>query len=118
MLDYFSVYLLFVNIFFRYGYRPLPKILPNNDELKGRLSQFTAENLEKFNLWYKLDTNAVPDGEYHLKPLTDVKDKSYLEDALPNLVKALDGFVFEDDLRVGRSVTEYEVSSRREQFKN
>ena len=82
------------------------------------MSQFTAENLEKFNLWYKLDTNAVPDGEYHLKPLTDVGDNSYWKDALPNLLKALDGFVFEDDLRVGRSVTEYEVSSGRKQFTN
>jgi hypothetical protein len=88
----------------------LPKTLPNNDELKNRLSQFTAQNLEKFNLWYKLDTNALPDGEYHLTPLKDVGDSSYWDDALPNLLKALDGFVFEDDLRVGRSVTEYEVS--------
>ena len=98
-------------IFFRYGYRPLPKTLPNNDDLKSRLTQFTPENLEKFNLWYKLDTNAIPDGEYHLKPLTDVDDSSFCKDARPNLVKALDGFVFEDDLRVGRSVTEYEVRS-------
>ena len=108
---YFSVNLLFVNLLCRYGYRPLPRTLPNNDDLKSRLSQFTAENLEKFNLWYKLNTNALPDGKYHLKPLTDIKDKSYWNDALPNLLKALDGFVFEDELRVGRSVTEYEVSS-------
>ena len=77
--------------------------------------------------WYQLDCNHLPHGRYVLKRLPDdeneevrkQKQAPYWDKVLPTLVHALDGLPIMTDtngvpagdglLRVGRSVTEYEV---------
>jgi len=90
---------------------PLPKVIKNSVEIKAQVNGFTDEIRDLFLDWYKLDYNAVPTPAYRLRALTDIKDNNYWKVVLPKLREALEDLVFEGNLKVGRSVTEYEVGN-------
>ena len=71
-------------------------------------SEDIRELLEK---WYVLDRNSVP-ACMVLEDLKTMDDKSYWDEALPKLIKYLEGLVFDENhpmLLIGHSVTEWEV---------
>ena len=62
--------------------------------------------------WYILDDNSEP-AVYVLEDLKTMNDTSFWDEALPKLTKYFDGVLFDRRypiLRIGRSVTEWEVN--------
>lgn len=96
----------------KYGYTPLPKVI-DQDIFERHLNatQCTTENRELLMKWYRLDGNATPP-EYSLRNLVDHNDSEYWS-AFRQMLEALRGLEFDTqrypNLRVGRSVTEWEV---------
>ena len=100
----------------RYGYTPLPKIIPKN-LFDDKMKHLTEHEITLANQWYTLDENAIPN-EYILQNLTSIDDSSYWGTALPSLLRAFDGIRFDGEdnvtdqdghLLIGQSVTEWEV---------
>jgi hypothetical protein len=107
----------------KYGYCPLPKFI-GRKAFEERFATLTPEQQALVEVWYTLDTNHLMDGgRYVLKNLKggstpEEKEQEkieYWEGALPKLVRAFEGVVFDTvngtELKVGRSVTSYEVAA-------
>ena len=98
----------------KYGYCALPRNL-GHKEFEARLAQF-AEGSPAVTLareWYVLDENSVPPS-YVLRRLTHLKDTDYWDNVLPTLRKlfeniCIDDLGVNDELVIGRSVTEWET---------
>ena len=77
-----------------------------------RLSQSEDEEIKILcTKWYILDENAFPEA-YNLKPLKSLDDDSFWKEALPKLSDFLKNIPFfepNENVIVGRSVTEYEA---------
>ena len=107
----------------KYGYCPLPKFI-GRKAYEERFATLTPEQQSLANIWYSLDTNHLTDGgRYVLRNLKGgstpeekkQEDQEYWKGALPKLVKAFDGVIFDSvngmELKVGYSVTSYEVAA-------
>jgi hypothetical protein len=96
----------------KYGYTPLPKIVLQTDlEQHITTKELSKDTKELIFQWYVLDRNANPP-EYVLKNLSSKDDETYWE-AYNKLFPVLTGLPFDtkhyQGLRVGMSVTEYEL---------
>ena len=87
----------------KYGYTALPREISRElfEQLVGRL---TGDALQALQSWYVLDENALPHGEYVLRDLADINDKSFwgdkaagTEGAQSILVQALKGCAFDTE---------------------
>ena len=84
----------------RYGYRPIPKRLPNDNALQVRLASLSDKQREVFGQQYLLDENAVP-AEYHLKSLMDVNDEVFWKEVKARLYSSPPFFPFPLPLLTG-----------------
>ena len=95
----------------KYGYRPLPRTIAKS-LLDERLYKSEDEEMKSLcTEWYILDENAFPEA-YNLKPLKSLDDNSFWKEALPKLSDFLKNIPFfepNENVIVGRSVTEYEA---------
>lgn len=55
----------------RYGWVPLPEVIPFDDIDRQALAELQDFDRSVFELWYSLDTNALPRGEYILQPRSE-----------------------------------------------
>lgn len=95
------------------GYRPLPKTVDKEDLEKHLIiTECPKEVQDLIFEWYSLDDNAL-EKQYILKNLKSTDDSAYWT-AYEKMLPAMCGLTFDkerygEELRVGRSVTEYEV---------
>lgn len=75
----------------RYGWVPLPEVIPYLDIDKKALYQLSPKYSDIFEYWYKLDANALPNGEYILMPREGVyeDDDIYQEQVVSVLQRVL-----------------------------
>merc|ERR1712070_1167745 len=98
----------------KYGYTPLPKnVLKNDFDQHVTTQEIPKDIKEIFFEWYILDKNAIPH-EYVLRDLPSLNDSAYWK-AYDQLLPYLIGLPFDtkdyQGLKVGMSVTEYEIRS-------
>ena len=109
---------------YKYGYRPLPREI-NQVIFDHHINKYNDvdkdELVELAKKWYILDTNSIPK-KYVLMKLNDYNRNDYWDYKLPNsnppvfipkalskLLKLLNGLMFEDNLYIGDSVTNWET---------
>lgn len=96
---------------YKYGYRPLPREI-NQVDFDNHVQNYNDidknELLEVAEKWYILDSNAVPPN-YVLAKLDNTNRNDYWCSDLSKLLKLLDGLIFEGQLCIGDSVTNWEA---------
>ncbi len=109
---------------YKYGYRPLPKEIDQiifDHHINNYNDVDKDELIELAKKWYILDTNSIP-RKYVLTKLNDNNRSDYWDYIVPNsnppvflpkalskLLKLFNGLIFEDNLYIGDSVTNWEA---------
>ena len=96
----------------KYGYRPLPREIEQvrfDDHIHNKYTGSDRDELVALaKKWYVLDTNSVP-MRYVLTRLDVTNRDEYWSDVLTKLLKLLNGLMFDEDLYIGDSVTNWEA---------
>lgn len=96
---------------YKYGYRPLPREIDQiiyDNHIKKYVATDRDDLIELANKWYVLDTNSIPP-KYILTKLDSNNRNDYWINVLTKLLKLLSGLMFEEDLYIGDSVTNWEA---------
>jgi len=93
----------------KYGYRPIPKFI-DQELFESRVNLTNTDNQVVLE-WYKLDMNSIPP-VYTLKNLIQMNDNTFWSALVPKVLNLFEDAAFDresPELRIGRSVTEYEA---------
>lgn len=94
----------------KYGYTPLPRTI-EKDAFESRLQDCDDATKDVALKWYREDLNSIP-VNYKLSNLQTINDSDYWVKALPLLRNVFSDLSFHrscDSLKVGRSITEWEI---------
>ncbi len=96
---------------YKYGYRPLPREIDQityDNHINNYVGIDRDDLIELASKWYILDTNSIPP-KYVLTKLDNNNRNDYWVTVLSKLLILLNGLMFEEELYIGDSVTNWEA---------